>query len=298
MGRRKKKRYVREMPEAVFFKPRGVPMRELKRQTISIEGFEAIRLVDGEGLMQQEAADRMGVSRPTLSRILAEARNGIATALTNGWAIELEGGAFHLENTDCEPKTDSENQGEEMRNMNQAGPGRGRGQGQGRGRGQGKGRGMGSGRCRQAQGGQQARRRQRDSSAQSFSPDESGRIRKLAITSEGPTLKDRVDPRFGRAAGFVVVDIDTMETKYIDNGSSQAMNQGAGIQAAENAANAKADAVLTGYVGPKAFTALTAAGILVGQDLEGMTVGEAVEHFKSGDIVLADAPNAQSGANK
>lgn len=116
---------------------------------------------------------------------------------------------------------------------------------------------------------------------------------KIAVTSEGPTLDDRVDPRFGRAAGFVVVDLETMESEYIDNGSSQTMAQGAGIQAAENVVRAGAGALLTGYVGPKAFTALSAAGIKIGQDLEGLTVREAIERYKKGEVSVAEGPNRQ-----
>lgn len=118
---------------------------------------------------------------------------------------------------------------------------------------------------------------------------------KIAITSEGPTLDDRIDPRFGRAAGFVVVDLDTMDTHYIDNGQSQVMAQGAGIQAAELIARAGADCLLTGYVGPKAFHALSAAGVKVGQNLEGLSVREAVERFKSGKVEIAEGPNREGG---
>ena len=122
---------------------------------------------------------------------------------------------------------------------------------------------------------------------------------KIAITSEGPSLDDRVDPRFGRAAGFVIVDTETMEVvTYVDNGSSQAMAQGAGIQAAENVANAGAKVLLTGYVGPKAFEALQAAGIGIGQDVDGMTVREAAEKFKAGTVTMAASANAASGVNK
>ena len=78
-------------------------------------------------------------------------------------------------------------------------------------------------------------------------------MNKIAITSEGPSLDDLVDPRFGRAAGFLVVDLDTMDTQYIDNGQSQVMAQGAGIQAAELMARAGVGWLLTGFVGPKAF---------------------------------------------
>ncbi len=120
----------------------------------------------------------------------------------------------------------------------------------------------------------------------------------IAVTSEGPALTDMVDPRFGRAAGFVVVNLETGATSYVDNGGSQVMSQGAGIQAAENVAGAGAQVVLSGFVGPKAFTALSAAGIAVIQDVENMTVAQAVEKYKSGALVPAAAPNAQSGGNK
>tara|TARA_Y100001978_G_scaffold199412_1_gene213668 strand:+ start:4883 stop:5311 length:429 start_codon:yes stop_codon:yes gene_type:complete len=119
--------------------------------------------------------------------------------------------------------------------------------------------------------------------------------KKVAVSSEGPTLGDRVDPRFGRAGGFAVVDLETMEVEYVDNGTSQTMAQGAGIQAAENVANAGAQVLLSGYVGPKAFAALEAAGIAVGQDVDGMTVGEAVQKFRNGEIPMAEGPNRQAG---
>ncbi len=117
----------------------------------------------------------------------------------------------------------------------------------------------------------------------------------IAITSEGPELTDMVDPRFGRAGGFVVVDLATGSTKYVDNGGAQALAQGAGIQAAENVSAAGAQDVLSGFVGPKAFAALTAVGIAVVQDVENMTVGEAVEKYRRGEFAAASAPNAQAG---
>ncbi len=114
---------------------------------------------------------------------------------------------------------------------------------------------------------------------------------RIAVTSEGPTLKDMVDPRFGRAGGFVLVDPETMEHEYVDNGQSQAMAHGAGIQAAQVIADSGAKVVLTGYVGPKAFQALRATGIKVVQNLDNMSVGEAVEKYKSGHVDYASHPN-------
>ena len=93
-------------------------------------------------------------------------------------------------------------------------------------------------------------------------------MEKIAVSSEGPTLDDALDPRFGRAAGFIVVDPQTLEFQYVDNGASQARAQGAGIQAAEVIARIGVKALLTGYVGPKAFTALQSVGIKVGQNLK------------------------------
>ena len=116
-------------------------------------------------------------------------------------------------------------------------------------------------------------------------------ITRIAITSEGPTLTDAVDPRFGRAGGFVVVELATGAATYVDNGSSQVLAQGAGIQAAENLVKAGAQALLTGHVGPKAFTALQAAGVKIIQGVENMTVGEAVAKFKAGEFTYSDAPS-------
>ena len=107
----------------------------------------------------------------------------------------------------------------------------------------------------------------------------------------GDTLDDAVDPRFGRAGGFVVVDLPDMTISYIDNGASQTMSMGAGIETAERVARAGVEVVLSGYVGPKAFEALTAAGIKVCQNVEGISVGEAVERFRKGEYPYADAPN-------
>jgi predicted Fe-Mo cluster-binding NifX family protein len=116
-------------------------------------------------------------------------------------------------------------------------------------------------------------------------------MEKIAVTSEGPTLDDALDPRFGRAAGFILVDPQTLQFQYLDNGASQARAQGAGIQAAEVIVRSGAKALLTGYVGPKAFTALQAAGIQVAQNLDNMTVRQAVERFKTGQVQWAAVPN-------
>lgn len=63
---------------------------------LTYEELEAIRLVDLEGMDQQEAAFHMGVSRKTLWNDLKSARRKVAQALINGYAIRIEGGSYAL----------------------------------------------------------------------------------------------------------------------------------------------------------------------------------------------------------
>lgn len=101
MSRPRKRRRVGQAPIHSFFKPQGVPLEELTGVNLTVEGLEALRLADAEGLDHATAAERMAVSRPTFSRILAEARRIVARALSNGWAIHIDGGNYSI--SDCRP---------------------------------------------------------------------------------------------------------------------------------------------------------------------------------------------------
>ncbi len=210
-----------------YFKPQGIPLRDLAEVCLAVDSFEAIRLADLEGLGMEEAAGRMGVSRHTFGRILADGRRAVAEALVRGRALRIAGGnyAVRAEAAGDNPNPGGGNHEQDRRDQQRPDPG-------------------------------------------------------------GPG-----GPRFGRAAGFLVVDLDTMQTSYVDNGGSQVMAHGAGIAAAERIAAAGARVVLTGFVGPKAFSALAAAGIQVVQDLDGLTVAQAVERYRSGQVRAADGPN-------
>jgi predicted DNA-binding protein (UPF0251 family) len=116
MPRPRKSKLIQGLPSATFYKPQGVPLARLQGVRLPLEGLEALRLADAEGLGQAEAAQRMGVSAATFCRLLAEARGAVARALANGWAIRIEGGDYQL--ADQAPA---------------AGPGRGQGRGRGRG---------------------------------------------------------------------------------------------------------------------------------------------------------------------
>ena len=109
---------------------------------------------------------------------------------------------------------------------------------------------------------------------------------KIAISAEGPTTQDIVDPHFGRAAGFVIYDTETKTFEYIDNGAAQAAAQGAGLMAVETVVEAGAKVVLSGYIGPKALEALQAVGLGTVQDMDNRTVGNVIADFEAGNLTV------------
>jgi len=88
---------VSGMPVIEGYKPVGIPMRELLSVTLLFEEYEAIRLCDYLGLKQEEAAAKMRISRPTLTRVYEKARRTVATAFAEGKAIIIEGGDYQTE---------------------------------------------------------------------------------------------------------------------------------------------------------------------------------------------------------
>lgn len=89
-GRRRRSRSIGFDPGHLCFKPCGRPGRGMETLTLRADELEALRLADLEGLYQEESARRMGVSRPTLSRTLAQARRKVADALLNGKRLVVE----------------------------------------------------------------------------------------------------------------------------------------------------------------------------------------------------------------
>ena len=239
MPRPKHCRYVSSAPNVTYFKPRGIPLRELEEVTLSVDELEALRLADREGLTAIDAAQHMRVSRHTFGRTLAAARRKVATALSMGQALRIEGGSYAV------------HEGGHCRH--------------------------GAGQC----------------SCHTSNESKEISMQTIAISSEGPTLEEWVDPRFGRAGGFVIVELPERKLDYIDNGASQMMAMGAGIETAERMAAAGVEVVLSGYVGPKAFAALSAAGIKICQDVEGITIGEAIENYVAGKYPFATESNKQ-----
>ena len=90
MSRPKKDRCIRCNPNAIYFKPRGIPLVHLDEVHLNLDELEAIRLADYEGLYHEQAAEKMNISRPTFGRILSEARRKIAEAVVDGKALMIE----------------------------------------------------------------------------------------------------------------------------------------------------------------------------------------------------------------
>ena len=86
-------RRINFIPGVQYFKPAGIPLRELDEVTVTLDELEALRLADLCGLYQEAAAKQMNISRPTFARIVEEARRKVADALMHGKALRLEGGS-------------------------------------------------------------------------------------------------------------------------------------------------------------------------------------------------------------
>jgi predicted DNA-binding protein (UPF0251 family) len=92
MGRPKHCRRVGFLPDTNYFKPRGIPLSALEEVILTVDECEAIRLADFEGLYQEQAAEKMAVSRQTFGRIIESAHKKVAEALVKGKALKIEGG--------------------------------------------------------------------------------------------------------------------------------------------------------------------------------------------------------------
>lgn len=118
---------------------------------------------------------------------------------------------------------------------------------------------------------------------------------KIAVSSRGQSLQDRLEPSFGRCAGFVVFDTNTQAISFLDNSRQQELAQGAGIQAAQMVSRAGIDVLISGRIGPKALQALSQSRIRIfaGSDT---TVEEAIEAWRRNELAHISAETGQPGA--
>ena len=97
MSRPQKSRKICNPPKMMGFKPYGIAVCETEQITMQYDEYESIKLVNYDSLSQDEAAERMEVSRPTLTRIYNSALIKIAKAFVEGKSILIEGGNFEFE---------------------------------------------------------------------------------------------------------------------------------------------------------------------------------------------------------
>jgi uncharacterized protein len=97
MARPKTIRKMVTPPKFKGFKPYGYYAKEQDPVNMYFEEFEAIRLCDYELLTQVEAAEFMGISRPTITRIYESARRKVAKAFAEARAIVIEGGKVYFD---------------------------------------------------------------------------------------------------------------------------------------------------------------------------------------------------------
>ena len=113
---------------------------------------------------------------------------------------------------------------------------------------------------------------------------------KIIVTTNAPNIDSDIDPRFGRAAAFCIVDTESGEWQAFDNPALSASG-GAGVQAAQFVAKQGVGAVVSGAFGPNAFDTLAAAEIEMylapGNDAQ--SAAEILEMFKARQLTQAKA---------
>jgi len=224
MTRPKTLRQIDGIPTVKWFKPSGVKMCDLMEVSLTFDEIEALRLADFDGLYQEKVAERMGVSRQTVGRILVAARKKVAEALVNGKAIRLEGGQIQYRQPACLDPQEEHFRG-------------------------------------------------------ALTAEQIKHPTKVVITSSGPDLDSEVDPRFGRAAYFIVIHLDDGSITVLSNEGSESTSKGVGIQNSQRILDAGAEVIITGRVGQKVMGMLSAAGVRIFL-VESGSVREAFEAFK------------------
>ncbi|HPX70511.1 MAG TPA: DUF134 domain-containing protein [Bacillota bacterium] len=96
MARPVRRRRVCCLPENSRFGPLDSPADPEKRINMTVDEYEAIRLIDLEGFTQEECAGQMNIARSTVQGIYIEARKKLAESLVNGKLLLIEGGEYRL----------------------------------------------------------------------------------------------------------------------------------------------------------------------------------------------------------
>lgn len=96
MPRPTKCRKVCSLPQRNLYGPLNPTNLDIEITLMSVDEYETIRLIDFEGLMQEECAKQMNVARTTVQRIYNDARKKLSQSLVNGNVLKIEGGDYSL----------------------------------------------------------------------------------------------------------------------------------------------------------------------------------------------------------
>lgn len=115
---------------------------------------------------------------------------------------------------------------------------------------------------------------------------------KIAVSSQGTSPASAVDPRLGRASYFLVTSDDGATWQVLDHSTTAAEAQGAGIQTAQKLLDAGIEVVLTGHIGPKAFSVLQSGSMQMYGNAQG-TVTEALAAYRQGTLTRLDTSDVK-----
>lgn len=96
MSRPRKRRRVCNLPRIDLFGPLNAGNCDRDSIIMTVDEYETLRLIDLEGMNQEECAGRMNVARTTVQRIYNEARKKLSEALVKGKFLKIEGGDYKL----------------------------------------------------------------------------------------------------------------------------------------------------------------------------------------------------------
>jgi predicted Fe-Mo cluster-binding NifX family protein len=119
-------------------------------------------------------------------------------------------------------------------------------------------------------------------------------VMKIAVSVSGKDLASEIDPRFGRARGFLLVDDEVDGFEYLANPNIDASG-GAGIRTAQMVVDRGAQAVITGNVGPNAYRVLETAGVKVFTGASG-NAAQAISDYGSGKFEAAGSATVEEKA--
>ncbi len=117
----------------------------------------------------------------------------------------------------------------------------------------------------------------------------------IAITALENSLQSEIDPRFGRAAYYMIINTETDEVTIHNNSDGVGASNGAGTGAAQTLSEYGVEALYTGSVGPKAAEVLNQAKIPYYENITG-TVQSVLDQLKAGGVPQSNVQSEQNNS--